>query len=239
MFSKSAQYYDDIYGSMGKDYAAETGKVHKFIQKYGKTAGDLLLDVACGTGIHAGYLNRHYKVEGLDLDLQMLSVARKKHPMIRFHQDDMTSFDLGRQFDIITCLFSSIGYTKTKSKLYKAIRNMGRHLLPGGILLVEPWFTPEQWYRGRVSILKVDKPNLKIIRMSRSGQSRKVSLIEFQYLIGTPKGIKHYTETHELGLFSHEEYLDAFVAAGLRVVHDKKGLDGRGLYIGQKQRGKP
>lgn len=238
MFSKSAQYYDEIYGSMGKDYAAESGKIHRLVEKYGKTEGKLLLDVACGTGIHAGHLSRYYKVEGLDLDRQMLSVAHKRQPMIQFHQGDMTDFDLGREFDIVTCLFSSIGYARTKSKMYKAIKNMSRHLLPGGILLIEPWFTPEQWNRGRVSILQVDKPELKIIRMSHSGQRRNISLIEFQYLIGTPKGIEHYTEIHELGLFSHEEYLGAFAATGLKVAYEKKGLDGRGLYIGLKQTGR-
>ncbi len=82
---------------------------------------------------------------------------------------------------------------------------------------------------------QVDKPDLKIVRMSLSKQRGKRSLIEFQYLIGTPKRIRHDVEIHELGLFTHQEYMDAFKAAGLKVVHDPEGLDGRGLYIGQKQ----
>jgi ubiquinone/menaquinone biosynthesis C-methylase UbiE len=234
MFSKSEKYYDEIYGSMGKDYIAEANKVNKFIQKHKRTDGNTLLDVACGTGAHAGPLSRHYKVEGLDLDANMLKVARKKYPKIRFHHGNMTSFDLGHQFDIVVCLFSSIGYVKTKANLRKAIKTMSWHLLPGGALLVEPWFTPEQWNPGRVFTLRVDKPDLKIVRMSRSGQKGKVSFLEFQYLIGTPKGIEHSMEHHELGLFAHEEYLDAFRSAGLKVIHSKKGLDGRGLYIGKK-----
>jgi ubiquinone/menaquinone biosynthesis C-methylase UbiE len=234
MFSKSANYYDEIYLTHGKDYSIEVDKVHRLIQKHKKSQGKLLLDVACGTGIHAGYLNKYYKVEGLDLDSKMLSVARRKHPKIRFTQGDMTSFDLGRQFDAITCLFSSIGYARTKSKLQRAITTMNQHLLPGGVLLVEPWFTPEQWHPGRVFTLYVDKPDLKIVRMSHSGQSRKVAVLEFQYLIGTPGGIEHSVEVHKLGLFKHEEYLDAFQSAGLNVTYDKKGLDGRGLYIGRK-----
>jgi hypothetical protein len=111
---------------------------------------------------------------------------------------------------------------------------MGGHLLPGGVLLVEPWFTPDQWHSGRVGILQVNKDDSKIVRMSLSSQRGKVSIIEFQYLIGTPKGTRHDVEILELGLFTKKEYLDAFRLAGLNVVHDTDGLDGRGLYIGLK-----
>jgi len=235
MFSKSAQYYDEIYASIDKDYVAEAGKTHKIIQTYQQSPGKALLDVACGTGVHAGFLSKYYQVEGLDLDPQMLVVAKKKHPRIRFHQGDMTNFDLGRQFDVVVCLFSSIGYVKTKPRLQKAIKTMSKHLLPGGVLLVEPWFTPTQWHPGRTFVTQVNKPDLKIVRMSLSRQRGKLSLIEFQYLVGTAKGIEHSVEIHELGLFTHKEYMDAFKAAGLDVAHDPEGLDGRGLYIGTNQ----
>jgi ubiquinone/menaquinone biosynthesis C-methylase UbiE len=232
MFSKSAQYYDEIYASVDKDYAVEVNKAYSVIRKYKQSDGTSLLDVACGTGIHADLLSKYYRVEGLDLDPQMLKVAKKKHPEIRFHQGDMTDFELKRQYDVIVCLFSSIGYVKTKVRLQKAIRNMGRHLLPGGVLLIEPWFTPEQWHPGRASMTQVDKTELKIVRMSYSGQKGRISTIEFQYLIGTSQGIKHSIEIHELGLFTHSQYMDAFKAAKLNVIHDPEGLDGRGLYIG-------
>lgn len=234
MFSKSAQYYDEVYASIDKDYSSEADKAHKIIQKYKQSKGKLLLDVACGTGAHAGPLRKHYKVEGLDLDPEMLSVARRKHPKITFHQGDMTNFDLSRQFDVIVCLFSSIGYVKTKPRLQKAIKTMNGHLLPGGVLLIEPWFTPIQWKPGRAFMTQVNKPDLKIVRMSHSGQRGKISVLEFQYLIGTSKGIKHHTEIHELGLFTHKEYMDASKVTDLNVIHDSNGLDGRGLYIGQK-----
>lgn len=232
MFSKSAQYYDEIYASIDKDYTAEAKKAHKIIQAFKKSKGKSLLDVACGTGFHASLLSKYYQVEGIDLDPEMLAVAKKKHPNIRFHQGDMTDFDLARQFDALVCLFSSIGYVRTKSGLQKAIKNMSKHLLPGGVLLIEPWFTPRQWHPGRASMTQVNQPDLKIVRMSYSAQKRNISTIEFQYLIGTPKGIEHHAEIHELGLFTHKEYVEAFKAAKLNVTHDPEGLDGRGLYIG-------
>lgn len=234
MFSKSAEFYDAIYAAVGKDYLAEAEKAYKFIQTHKKSEGDRLLDVACGTGLHANLLSQFYKVEGLDLDAKMLSVARRKYPAIRFHHGDMLDFELKRQFDAIVCLFSSIGYVKTKPRLQKTIKNMTRHLVPGGVLLIEPWFAPEQWNVGCNFLTTVNQPDLKIVRMSRSTRRGKVSVLEFQYLIGTSKGIEHGLEVHEMGLFTHEEYLGAFQAAGLKVVHDVEGLDGRGIYIGMK-----
>ena len=232
MFSKSAQFYDEIYASIDKDYSAEARKAHKIIREHKQSKGRTLLDVACGTGFHASLLSQYFQVEGLDLDPEMLKVAKKKHPSIPFHQGDMTDFDVGRRFDTVVCLFSSIGYVRTKPRLRKAIKNMAKHLLPGGALLVEPWFTPEQWNVGHVVTLQVDQPELKIVRMSHSGKKGKVSLLSFHYLIGTQKGIEHSVEMHEMGLFTHQEYMDAFKAAGLNVMHDSEGVDGRGLYIG-------
>lgn len=146
----------------------------------------------------------------------------------------MIDFKIPQKFDIITCLFSAIGHVKTKVFLQKAIKNMSQHLLPGGVLLIEPWYAPEDWHTGSIYTVTVNKPGLKIVRMSRGSQRGKISIIEFQYLIGTSKGIIRGSETLELGLFTKEEYLEAFHRAGLKVKHDFKGLDGRGLYIGVK-----
>jgi ubiquinone/menaquinone biosynthesis C-methylase UbiE len=234
MLSGSEKYYDDIYSATSKDYAAEAKKVHAFIQKHKHTDGNTLLDIACGTGTHAGLLSKYYGVEGTDLNADMLKIARKKHPEIRFFRGDMRNLALGRQFDVVTCLFSAIGYMKTKSDLQRAVKSMSSHLLPGGVLLVEPWFSPEQWNVGRVSINQVDKPDLKVIRMAHAGKRGRVSLLKFEYLIGTSKGIEHIVELNEFGLFSHAEYTDAFTRTGLDVTHNPEGLFGRGLYIGTK-----
>lgn len=234
MFSKSAKFYNAIYGSMGKDYDAESQQVHKVIQQHKKSKGNTLLEVACGTGLHASVLQKYYQVEGLDLDAEMLVVASQNYPDAIFHQADMAEFDLGKGFDAITCLFSSIGYVKTTARLNQAVQTMNYHLLPGGVLIMEPWFTPEQWKPGRVSALFVDQPELKISRMNISEVEDNLSFFTFHYTVGTPQGIEYFTERHELGLFTHEEYLEAFHKAKLEVIHDTEGLDGRGLYIGLK-----
>lgn len=236
MFSKSADIYDAIYLSMGKDYASEARKICAFIRRYKQTRGDLLLDVACGTGLHIAHLRHHYQVEGLDLDKGMLKIARQKFPDLSFHHADMLNFKIRHRFDVITCLFSSIGYVKTVPRLNQAVRNMSKHLKPGGVLIVEPWFTPQGWETDGPHATFVDQPELKIARMNISGLEGKVSILNFHYLVATPKRVRYFNERHELGLFTHGEYQEAFQWAGLEVRHDQKGIYGRGLYIGRKER---
>ncbi len=233
-FKKQAVYYDAIYESQGKDYQKESRKLHEVIGQYKKSKGNSLLDVACGTGGHFPHLSNWYAVEGLDLDEGMLKVARERFPEGTFYQGDMAEFQLGKEYDAITCLFSAIGYTRSPKGMSKAIKNMSQHLAEGGVLIIEPWFTPEEWWVGDPHATFVDRPDLKIARLNTSDREGDVAIINFHFLVGTKSGVEYFTELHELGLFTEGEYLAAFEGAGLETTHDAEGLTGRGLYIGIK-----
>jgi ubiquinone/menaquinone biosynthesis C-methylase UbiE len=139
--------YDAIYDALGKDYGREAARIHALIQEHKRSAGNALLDVACGTGGHIGHLRQHYTVEGLDLEGAMLGIARRKHP------------DNG------------------------------------------------------------------------------LAVLEFHFLVGTPEGVQRFTEQHELALFTHTDFTDAFQSSGLETTHDPDGLIGRSLYIGTRPPG--
>lgn len=226
MFSRSADLYDPLYATF-KDYAAEVERLRELI-------GDrrTLLDVACGTGKHLELLREHYDVAGLDLDPALLTIARERVPGVELYEADMTDFELEGRYDVVTCLFSSIGYVGTVERLHDAVAAMARHLEPGGLLIVEPWLTPDRWRDGTVSMLTVDEPERKLVRMSRSRRRGGVSIVEFHYLVATAEAAEHFVERHELGLFTDDDYRAAFEAAGLRVEYDAEGLMGRGLYVG-------
>lgn len=234
MYKRSAAIYDAIYQSMGKDYAGETRKLVALIRQHKHSEGNSLLDVGCGTGCHITYLREEFFVEGLDISEEMLIAAKEKYPDVHFHHADMVDFDLGRPFDVITCLFSAIGYVETLPRLSQAISTFEKHLKPGGVALVEPWFGPGVLDTGKVHAIFVDEPELKVARMNTNWVEGSLSYLDFQYLVGTPAGVEHFSETHALGVFTDEEYQAAFRNAGLSVYHDEEGLDGRGIDIGIK-----
>jgi SAM-dependent methyltransferase len=230
MFSETAQYYDKIYSF--KDYEAEIQSLLALLRENTHIEGGLLLDVACGTGCHIEYLKKHFEVEGLDISEDLLKMAHQRNPEVAFHRGDMTGFHLRRQFDVVTCLFSSIGYVKTADGLARAMGCMASHLKPGGVLVIEPWFTPGAWEPGTVHALLVDEDELKIARVNTSFVDGRLSYFDLHYLIGTPEGTEHFVERHELGLFTVEEMTATLEAAELEVTYDPEGPAGRGVYVG-------
>lgn len=234
MYTKSAAIYDAIYSF--KNYAAEVSRLRELIAANLRSDGRRLLDVACGTGNHLLHLQRYFEVEGVDASEQQLAIARTKCPAIRFHRGDMLDFDLGSAFDVVTCLFSSVGYVRTPPRLIQAISNLACHVRAGGVLIVEPWLLPGTFIPGHLGSRFVEQENLKIARMEIHRVVDRVSIFDEQFMVGTPDGIEFITERHELGLFTRTEYLDAFANAGLSAIWDERGLIGRGLVIGVKPR---
>lgn len=232
-YARSAAFYDLIYG--GKPYEEEAERVHGFLQAHLRSGGNALLDVGCGSGNHLAHLRRHYRCDGVDLDAGLLAIAHERYPDSAFHKGDMADFDLGRRYDALVCLFSAIGYVKTVERLAETMRTFARHLLPGGVAVVEPWLTPDVFRPGYVHIDTPESPELKVARMVHSGMRDGVSVLTFSYLIGRAEGIERFEEHHELGLFTREQMMDAFRGAGLEVVeHDPHGLTGRGLYAARR-----
>ena len=230
MFTGSAQFYDIIYSF--KDYQAEAEQLTAIIGDRLRSGGIRLLDVACGTGLHIEHLRDNYDVAGLDLDPRLLEIARQRNPGVAFHQGTMVDFQLVGTFDVVTCLFSSIGYVKNREGLARSVACMAKHLVPGGLLVIEPWFTPEAWRPNTVHSLFIDESDLKIARINTSFSQGRLSYFDLHYLVGTPDGTEHFVERHELGLFTFGEMQAALSKAGLEVEYDPEGLTGRGLHLG-------
>ena len=232
MYTKSARYYDALYHF--KDYRAASEELHSRIQQIMPGAKDLL-DVACGTGQHLEFLRDHYSVAGLDINEDLLKIARQRCPGVPFYQGDMADFHLNKTFDVVTCLFSAIAYVKYPELYEAAVQRMAEHVNPNGILFIEPFFTPDQYWTNHLTANVVDQPDIKICWMYRMEREGNIGIFNIHYMVLTQNGVDHFQELHEVGLFTTDQYVSALKRAGLTVSWDPKGLFGRGMYIGVKK----
>src|SRR5262245_46259787 len=102
-YGKFGRFYDAVMGSR----AGSAAFIHNLIRRH-KPEAKTLLELACGTGAVLERLSKYYQVDGLDISIEMLSVARKKLPGARLVRADMVTFELGQKFDVIICVFDSI-----------------------------------------------------------------------------------------------------------------------------------
>jgi SAM-dependent methyltransferase len=231
MFNRSAQWYDAFYA--GLDYEADAHHVIELVHTRHPQARTML-DVACGTGRHLSFLRDNFDCEGVDIEPAMIAVAATRLPGVPLAVGDMTQIDLGRRFDVVTCLFSSIGYVATVDRLDLAVRAMVRHLNPGGVLIIEPWILPEHWLDPGLNTCEhIDEQDATLVRVISSVRLDTITTLQIHYAHASRGQIHTDDETHTLGLFSREQYLSA--CGKYRVAADwhDPGLRGRGLVIGK------
>lgn len=234
MYKELAKFYDLIYS--WKDYDGEASRINELIKKYKISDGNKLLDVGCGTGKHLEYFKDEFYCIGTDINREMLEVAKEKVNDVIFIQADMIDMDLEKKFDIILCLFSSIGYVKTYPNLTKTINNFANHLKKGGLIIIEPWFTKSTYWVGYPGMTTYDGEDIKIARLNTTKLENELSVMEMHYLIAERnQDIKYFVDRHELGLFEIDKFLQIMTEAGLKAEYLKDGLmKDRGLYIGIK-----
>ena len=84
-------------------------------------------------------------------------------------------------------------------------------------------------------MITLDEDQFKVCRMNVSEvKDERLSFFQFHYLIGTPQGVRHFTEDHTLGLFTVAEMKAAFAGNGLVAQYEEQGISGRGLYVAQR-----
>lgn len=233
MYSSDPDFYDQAHSFLQYDVAAE--KLIALLERCHPSAATLL-DVACGTGLHLEQMRARYRVEGLDINPTLLQAARRRLGKgVALHQADMTNFQLECSYDVVTCLFGSISFLVEEERMRNAVAVMARHLAPGGVLCIEPWLSPEQYWRRHIKLNVSEHDDRKIAWMYVGREDQGVVTNEIHFLVGEPAGVRHFVEVQKQGLFRLDQYASAFVATGLTpIVSDADGLFGYGLLAARK-----
>jgi len=112
-----------------------------------------ILDISCGIGDLVNELSKEYKVVGSDRSAEMINIAKKKYPNLKFYVSDMADLSLENKFDLILSPFDSVNYIIRQNNLGRAFKNIYYLLNEDGYFLFdfntdklfEDKHTAEQW----------------------------------------------------------------------------------------------
>jgi ubiquinone/menaquinone biosynthesis C-methylase UbiE len=231
-YTKLAKYYDHLYSF--KDYKSEAQKLLEIIKQYRKSSGNTLLDVACGTGRHIEFFREYFETTGVDLNEEMLQEARARFSDAEFVCSDMSRLSLGKEFDVITCLFGSINYLLSDEELESTIHSFSKHTRPGGIVIIEPMFTKKTVRPGSMGVTCVDLPDAKIARVGTSTIEGDIVYLNFHFLLTTGEQVEHFVDPSPMKVLDKRSVECIMKDNGYSVDFITPGLSKEGLFVGVK-----
>jgi len=181
-----------------------------------------VLDLACGTGnITLPLAGRGYRVTGLDISPEMLSLARQKAAaaglQVDFWAGDMRSFALDGHFSLITCFHDGLNYLLGEDELRRCFQRVSEHLEPNGLFVFD--LNAVYWLAGTGHGAAVlDEEDVTVFWESSycsDGPCWEIKLIAF---VREGKTYRKIVETHRERGYTPGEVQNSLLAAGLELL---------------------
>jgi SAM-dependent methyltransferase len=208
-----------------------------------------ILEVACGTGRVLIPLARSgHEITGLDLSPQMLERCRRKlaaepdevRSRVTLVQTDMTSFDLGRRFALVTLPFRGFQHLTSVGQQMSCLSRCRAHLRPGARLVID-LFNPDPALLydsgepdGEETAESVECPDGRRIRwwghVTAYRRAYQTNECEMTYEVTTPDGATRVvTETFPMRYIWRYELGHLLSRTGFRVLklygdYDRSGF---------------
>ncbi len=239
VFGMYSEYYDLLYRD--KNYKAEADYVLSLVDEYNPGAKKLA-DLGCGTGKHAvEFCRKGYSVTGIELSASMLRLAEENKKTscpgikdLKFVQGDISEFKTDEKYDAALALFHVMGYLTSNSELLSGIKNIGRHLNKGGILIFDFWYGPAVLTQRPEERKKILKGNgLTIKRKAIPNILINENIVEVKYHIEAEAdsgGEKlELDETHNMRYFFLPEIRLLLEQNGYKILKMEEWMTGKEL----------
>lgn len=171
-----------------------------------------ILDIACGRGRHAVYLNKKgYDVTGIDLSFANIQFAKQfENEKLHFFMHDMRHLLYINYFDYAFNLFTSFGYFNSDKEHIKALKSFNRSLKKDGILVLD-YFNREKILHNLVG------QEIKVIEDIEFHITKKIENDKIIKTITFEHRKKKFSFREEVKAFSMEDFERLFEASGFEI----------------------
>ena len=209
---KYAELYDLFHAN--KNYRNEVNEIIRVLG-LDRIKGLTAFDFGCGTGAHAEeFLKYGINIDGFDASLDMLKIAKKKNPSLKF-SNNINDFKVN--YDFTYSLFDVVSYQTTYETASDVLRKLFSKTKTGGICLIDSWNSEG---------VRLDPPKIseRVVQSSFGSIRRRVTpdlsqseidkyVLNIE-LIESEANRVIRTETHVLRAWSPEQLSDMMISAG-------------------------
>lgn len=199
-----------------------------------------LLELGCGGGSLAFHFKPHFQLTLTDVSPGMLANSQVLNPECEHLVGDMTSLDLGREFDIVF-VHDAIMYAATPEALKATFATAFRHCRAGGAAVLVPdcvkeTFEPETSSGGN------DGPDGRGMRYLEwtwdPDPDDERAELAYAYILREADGsTRTVGERHPFGLFPRGSWVEWLAGAGFVSVTSRIDPWGRDVFCARKPAG--
>src|SRR5579859_7641181 len=233
--AKHAVVSTDVYGE-GFAAVYSSDRYALFSQRLAKLAlsligrhgapGRELLDLACGAG--AGtvvFAKAGYAVTGIDRSTTMIDRseqrARAAGLEVRLSEQDMQSFFLAYQVDVVTCLFDALNYLLQEEELARVFARVAAVVRPGGLFVFDMntlHGLATRW--GTRDLVSTARPDLVEVNQYRFHEESGMNTVTTTIFVRQAENdlFRRYTEVHRERGYPSEKIAALLQQAGLDIV---------------------
>lgn len=225
-FSKTAPYYDIVYGKRNTTQDCDT-IVRHLNHELEPHICRTLLDLGSGTGTHdLEFWRQGIDVTGIDRAAEMTAIAKKKaaaqHAKITYLTRDILSFSTEKKYDAAVSLFDVLSYMTTDEQVEQYFNVASKALRPKGVFMFDCWYGPgvllskpqivkQTYHTPKVSITRIKTPKV-------SYEHNTVTVHQSLKVHNKDGEITHANETHTLRYFFNPEIIGFASRAGLKIL---------------------
>lgn len=174
-------------------------------------AGSRVLDVGCGAGrVYHALAKNQVQYTGVDQSEKQLDMAKEMCPNGTFLEAEITLLPFPNASCDVVCCIAALHHLETPSDRKRALAEMYRVLIPGGIAYLTNWDLSSDWVRRHIE----------------SGKYKHVK--DRDYLVPWQDSTGQTLAERMYHGFTLDELSELFFEAGFTIIqHDRIALEGR------------
>ena len=201
------------------DYVEESDFFARLINEQAQIPVKHILNLGCGGGHNDATLKKHFEVTGIDISQDMLNMAKRLNSDVEYVCGDMRAVRIGRQFDAVT-VFDAISYMRNEESLRAAFNTAFQHLKPGGVFVTYVEETRDAFKQNQTRCSCHGRDDIEIVLVENYYDPDPADNSyegNFIYLIRRQGRLTVETDSHLLGLFSLDTWLELMGQVGFVV----------------------